>query len=432
LLGSAHVSASRISGWVADPDLDRAAPNLQVRLTLNGDVLREGVADLPRPDVERVRKAPGARGFNFPALALGPAEIRAVAVEARAGADAAWQPVKRAPLPARRALQYQSFDDARGASRSADKLRALRLATLANRHSEATPLKGLSVLDLGCNEGFFCGEALRQGARRVVGIDQNRAVLERARRRFPAAEFRAGSWWDVPAERFDVIFFLSALHYEPRQRALLQKLAGHLTPTGVLVVECGISSQPGKTWEAIRRADGVRRYPTLALFCEELAKPFAVRGAGPSVLQDGDVMPRRVFHCALRESMALLVAGPTNVGKTMLTRELGGRNVPVVSTDRLLGQMLRDKRYDWSPAAAVVRRFPPKPPVNFARIGAAVAAECAEEFVEVIMTEAPFEADLVCIEGEILQHAPVRDALMRRLRAQNVRPWLLTPEAAVD
>jgi hypothetical protein len=153
LLGSAHVSASRISGWVADPDLDRAAPNLQVRLTLNGEVLREGVADLPRPDVERVRKAPGARGFNFPALALGPAEIRAVAVEARAGADAAWQPVKRAPLPTRRALQYQSFDDARGASRAADNLPALPHATHAHPPSEAPPLKGRAGVDHGSNEG---------------------------------------------------------------------------------------------------------------------------------------------------------------------------------------------------------------------------------------------------------------------------------------
>ena len=52
------------------------------------------------------------------------------------------------------------------------------------------PRAGASVLDLGCNEGFFCGEALRQGAARVVGIDANQGFLARAAAGFPAAEFR--------------------------------------------------------------------------------------------------------------------------------------------------------------------------------------------------------------------------------------------------
>lgn len=429
MLGNAHVSPTRIRGWVADPG--NGPESLQVRLTLNGKVLCEGTADVPRPDVERAQKARGARGFDFPALTLAPADVGRVAVEARSGAAATWEPVRAVPAPppgpGRRIHQYQSFGSVKGASRSDEKLRALRLATLCNAESAETPLKGLSVLDLGCNEGFFCGEALRQGARRVVGIDHNRAVLARAKRRFPAAEFRPGTWWDIPAGTFDVIFFLSAIHYEPRQRALLQKLASHLTPTGTLVLECGVSANPGKAWDAIKRADGVRRYPTMALLCEELLKPFAVRAAGPSVSQEGDTMPRRVFHCSLRESVAMLVIGPSHVGKTTLTRDLGARDVPVISTDRLLGQILRDKRYSWSPVAAVVGRFPAKPPVNFGRIGAAVAAECPDAFAEIIMTEAPFEADLVCIEGEILRNDAVRNALVDRLRAQNVRPWLLTP-----
>ena len=132
-------------------------------MTIDGKVLVEGVADLPRPDVGRVLGTDGEHGFRFGALALSPKDVSRVAIQARPGPEHDWQPVKKS-TGKKRAVQYQTFDDAKGASKSAEKLKALQLGQLRNRHSEATPLKGLSVLDLGCNEGFFCGEALRQGA----------------------------------------------------------------------------------------------------------------------------------------------------------------------------------------------------------------------------------------------------------------------------
>src|SRR5512134_241970 len=122
-------------------------------------------------------------------------------------------------------MAYQSIGGAKGASDSQEKLTRLRLSRLG-------PIKGKSVLDLGCNEGFFCGALLEKGAARVLGIDQWPGVIAKARDRFPKAEFKVGSWWDLPDEKFDLILFLSAVHYEPRQRALFDKLLNHLTPTG--------------------------------------------------------------------------------------------------------------------------------------------------------------------------------------------------------
>ena len=198
----------------------------------------------------------------------------------------------------------------------------------------------------------------------------------------------------------------------------------------MLVLECGIAGGQRKSWEAVKRGDGVRRYPTMTMFTEELLKPYAVRAMGASVLQGGDPVPRQVFHCYLRRSTALLFVGPSTTGKSTLTRDLAKRDVPLVCTDQLLGQILRDKRYDWSPAAEVVRRFPAQPPVNYARIGRAVAEECPRDFVEILMLEGPCEADLFCIEGEILIHEPVMSELLRRLRARNIRPWLVEPHQA--
>jgi tRNA (mo5U34)-methyltransferase len=49
--------------------------------------------------------------------------------------------------------------------------------------SDALPLdlRGKSVLDIGCNAGFFAIEMKRRGAARVVGIDTDRKYLEQAR-----------------------------------------------------------------------------------------------------------------------------------------------------------------------------------------------------------------------------------------------------------
>ncbi len=415
-----HVTPTSVSGWVYDP----ATEKLHVRVTLDEKVLVEGVADQPRPDVGQALGTGGEHGFRFGSLALSPKDVERVVVQARPDPEHDWRPLKRRAR--RKAGQYQTFNDARGGSKSAEKLKALALPKLKNQHSEATPLRGLSVLDIGCNEGFFCGEALKQGARRVVGIDMNNGFLERARKRFPEGKFIQGSWWNLPPEKFDVIFFLSAIHYEPRQRALLEKLAQHLTPTGTLVLECGaIPGIANKAWQTVRRADGVRRYPTFPMLRLELLRPFATRFMGESVMQSGDPVRRYVLHCQLRQSMALIVGGPSNIGKSLLAGDLEERNVPLMQTDKLLGSVIKDKRYDWSPVAKVARK---RAPANLGAIGRAVAAECPKEFVELILLEAPTEADLFCLEGEILQHASIAKELIRQLEAQNIKPWFVSDE----
>src|SRR5690606_6161393 len=48
-------------------------------------------------------------------------------------------------------------------------------------HALPTDLSGKSVLDIGCNAGFYVIEMKRRGADRVVGIDSDAAYLEQAR-----------------------------------------------------------------------------------------------------------------------------------------------------------------------------------------------------------------------------------------------------------
>jgi tRNA (mo5U34)-methyltransferase len=83
----------------------------------------------------------------------------------------------------------------------------------------AVDLSGRSVLDIGCNAGFYSIEMKRRGAKRVLGIDVDEDYIAQAR--FAAEvkgfdiEFRRLSVYDVGAigERFDVVLFMGVLYH---------------------------------------------------------------------------------------------------------------------------------------------------------------------------------------------------------------------------
>lgn len=90
-----------------------------------------------------------------------------------------------------------------------------------SRFSHAIPadLTGKSVLDIGCNAGFYSIEMKRRGAERVLGIDFDERYLAQAR--FAAEvedadiEFRKLSVYDLAAlqERFDLVIFMGVLYH---------------------------------------------------------------------------------------------------------------------------------------------------------------------------------------------------------------------------
>lgn len=81
-------------------------------------------------------------------------------------------------------------------------------------------LQGKSVLEIGCNAGFYSFEMKRRGAARVVGIDFDDYYLNQAR--FAAkvlghedVEFRKLTVYDVGAlgERFDLVLFMGLVYH---------------------------------------------------------------------------------------------------------------------------------------------------------------------------------------------------------------------------
>ncbi|MFN3572880.1 MAG: TIGR04290 family methyltransferase [Phenylobacterium sp.] len=89
----------------------------------------------------------------------------------------------------------------------------------AFEHAIPADLAGKSVLDIGCNAGFYSLEMKRRGADRVLGIDFDDRYLDQARLAAEVAdveiEFRKLSVYDLArlGERFDLVIFMGVLYH---------------------------------------------------------------------------------------------------------------------------------------------------------------------------------------------------------------------------
>ncbi|KAA2211943.1 TIGR04290 family methyltransferase [Teichococcus oryzae] len=101
-------------------------------------------------------------------------------------------------------------------------------------HALPQDLRGKSVLDIGCNAGFFSIEMKRRGAARVLGVDSDARYLEQARFAARALdleiEYRELSVYDVGAlgERFDVVLFMGVLYHLRHPLLALDLLREHV------------------------------------------------------------------------------------------------------------------------------------------------------------------------------------------------------------
>lgn len=101
-------------------------------------------------------------------------------------------------------------------------------------HAIPTDLTGKSVLDIGCNGGFYAIEMKKRGAERVLGIDSNESYLNQAR--FAAKttgqdiEFLKLSVYDLAwlEERFDVVLFMGVFYHLRHPLLALDLIHAHV------------------------------------------------------------------------------------------------------------------------------------------------------------------------------------------------------------
>ncbi len=110
-------------------------------------------------------------------------------------------------------------------------------------HALPADLTGKTVLDIGCNGGFYSIEMKRRGAARVVGIDTDARYLAQARFAVEVAgvdvELRELDVYRVAelGERFDVVLFLGVL-YHLRHPLLALDLLHRYVVKDLLVFQC--------------------------------------------------------------------------------------------------------------------------------------------------------------------------------------------------
>ena len=121
-------------------------------------------------------------------------------------------------------------------------------------HAIPENLSGRTVLDVGCNAGFYSIELKKRGARRVVGIDVDDRYLKQAQ--FAAAvlgvdiELEKCSVYDVDriAGRFDYVFFMGVFYHLRYPLFALDKVIKKVA--GRLVFQTMVrGSHEVETWE---------------------------------------------------------------------------------------------------------------------------------------------------------------------------------------
>lgn len=107
-------------------------------------------------------------------------------------------------------------------------------------------LKGKCVLDIGCNEGFYCFECEKRGGK-VIGIESNSEFIQLAIKRKSElssfVNFKKLDWRKIKNlnYKFDLVLFLAAFHYiKNYQLEMLRDIYNLMNDGGLFILEVGL------------------------------------------------------------------------------------------------------------------------------------------------------------------------------------------------
>ena len=114
------------------------------------------------------------------------------------------------------------------------------IKSILRKHAKIR-LSRMSVLDIGCGNGFF-EFALSPYVKTIYGIDPSLPMLKDARLnnksyKFKNVRFYKGSAENIPfIKKFDLILFSYSLHYTKNPEAILNKVLSNLKKNGLLLI----------------------------------------------------------------------------------------------------------------------------------------------------------------------------------------------------
>ena len=405
------LTLSTIRGWA----FEKKEPNkrLHIQIFQNNNLIAETLANIFREDLKKIIPS-GNISFEVNFIDTLQSLENVKVVVKKDNGEIFELPVKGKIISKR--YGYQTFSDQIGDSLSSEKLKCLRLPA---------SFENMSVLDIGCNEGFFCIDAVKRGATRVVGIDKDQSVINKARKRTKDVEYICTDWWHLPDEKFDIIYFLSAIHYENNQDALILYIKNHLKDDGLFILECGVyqSSQP--IYGLYERNDGCFRYPTFITLTSILKKYFHSQCVNKSVLQKGDDIPRFVFHCKNKQPVAILIGGESGVGKSTITQMLSGKELFNIDTDSIF-HLIKDRKFT-SLKHNIIKKIYNEcdPTYGIGIFYNSLSESEKKELLTMICEIIPTEFELVLLNGYIFTDEYSIQTMTDLLYSLNFRVWIL-------
>lgn len=177
-------------------------------------------------------------------------------------------------------------------------------------------LRGRRVLDARCGDGFWSLQALEAGAEAVLGIDEDAAAVDAARRR----ALQAGAdparlrfeQMQVPGARvegrYDVALCIGTMERSAKPVELFELLSG--VEAELVVVDTEVSGAPSSFFELSLATDGgIALLPSREAVVELAAEfgydcvPLAHEMGGYEGLADYRAQRRVAFLCASRVSL---------------------------------------------------------------------------------------------------------------------------------
>lgn len=268
-------------------------------------------------------------------------------------------------------------------------------------------LRGARVLIVGDDTGVVARAARGRQADEVHEIDVPRREPEEGA---SASRSGVGVLHDIHG-LYDVVVIVAMLHTLEQPGRLMRVIQGHVAKDGLVVLESLVLREGGKG--VFRRAHGDEAVlvPTLDLMVDTYLAGFAPRWRR-SPLDSGKKLRRYIFRCVLWRPIVMLVPGRSRSGKTTLVRQMLRSDATVLSTDRLLRRMSRD-RVTQSPLYDLIREH-----FDVSRIDRLVdmliERGLAEALGREIIAAVSLEDRFVVIEGYALQPEVV-DSMCRDL-----------------
>ena len=209
--------------------------------------------------------------------------------------------------------------------------------------TKGVDFKDKIVTDIGCNLGEMCRLAMRRGAKQAIGIDRTIEYLHDARLLNPKINFIVGNDDKINGNN-DIVIASAMFHYVKDHDAFFKQIA---KCTKLLVMDVWLANETPNLFQLSHRGLYI---PTRIAFEDIVYKYF-----NKIELKENSISPdsskRYIFHISEPKklpSKALILYGPSNVGKTTMAHEHEALGYHYLSTDLIFMSFYKAKHKDIS------------------------------------------------------------------------------------